>query len=200
MEKMDEQKNENIKLVNSKSEIKNEYISTINKLQKDLTDSEFKIKDMESKIQKLENEKEKTKENNNAEMIRLKTLELKNSMNIQSDEKLKEIEERLKMLTDKETAELNEQLKEKELNYNKLNEKYKKMESDYEEINKLMEKVPDELKKREEAIDYYKNQLEQKEKIYNEELRILSSLYYRLSFKCEKLRNSKESQNFNLNI
>ena len=84
MEKLDEQKNENIKLVNSKSEIKNEYITTINKLQKDLTESEFKIKDLEKQIQKLENEKEKNKENNNAELLRLKTLEIK-SMNTQSD-------------------------------------------------------------------------------------------------------------------
>ena len=125
MEKLDEQKNENIKLVNSKSEIKNEYITTINKLQKDLTESEFKIKDLEKQIQKLENEKEKNKENNNAELLRLKTLEIK-SMNNQSDEKLKEIEERLKLLTDKESTDLKEQLKEKEFNYQKINEKYKK--------------------------------------------------------------------------
>ena len=144
MEKLDEQKNENIKLVNSKSEIKNEYITTINKLQKDLTESEFKIKDLEKQIQKLENEKEKNKENNNAELLRLKTLEIK-SMNNQSDEKLKEIEERLKLLTDKESTDLKDQLKEKEFNYQKINEKYKKLENDYEELNKVMEKVPEEL-------------------------------------------------------
>ena len=194
MEKLDEQKNENIKLVNSKSEIKNEYITTINKLQKDLTESEFKIKDLEKQIQKLENEKEKNKENNNAELLRLKTLEIK-SMNNQSDEKLKEIEERLKLLTDKESTDLKDQLKEKEFNYQKINEKYKKLENDYEELNKIMEKVPEELKKREEAIEYYKNQLEQKEKVYNEEIRILSSLYHRLSYQCVKLRQVKEAQN-----
>ena len=200
MEKLDEQKNENIKLVNSKSEIKNEYITTINKLQKDLTESEFKIKDLEKQIQKLENEKEKNKENNNAELLRLKTLEIK-SMNNQSDEKLKEIEERLKLLTDKESTDLKDQLKEKEFNYQKINEKYKKLENDYEELNKVMEKVPEELKKREEAIEYYKNQLEQKEKVYNEEIRILSSLYHRLSYQCVKLRQVKEAQNLHtLNI
>ena len=200
MEKLDEQKNENIKLVNSKSEIKNEYITTINKLQKDLTESEFKIKDLEKQIQKLENEKEKNKENNNAELLRLKTLEIK-SMNNQSDEKLKEIEERLKLLTDKESTDLKDQLKEKEFNYQKINEKYKKLENDYEELNKIMEKVPEELKKREEAIEYYKNQLEQKEKVYNEEIRILSSLYHRLSYQCVKLRQVKEAQNLHtLNI
>lgn len=201
MEKLDEQKNENIKLVNAKSELKNEYISTINKLQKDLTESEFKIKDMENQIQKLENEKEKNKENNNAEVLRLKTLEIKNNMSLQSDEKLKEIEERLKMLTDKESNDIKDQLKEKEFNMRKINEKYNKLETEYNELNKAMEKVPEELKRREEAIDYYKNQLEQKEKTYNEEIRILSSLYHRLSFQCAKLRQVKETQNLHtLNI
>ena len=197
MEKMDEQKNENIKLVNSKSELKNEYITTINKLQKDLTEAEFKIKDMENQIEKLENEKIKNNEDKNAEaeVLRLKTLELSNNMNLQSGEKLKEIEERLKMLTDKESTDLKEQLKEKEFNYRKINEKYKKLETEYEELNKAMEKIPEELKKREEAIEYYKNQLEKKDKEYNEEMRIISSLYYKLSFQCAKLRQVKESQN-----
>ena len=201
MEKLDEQKNENIKLVNAKSELKNEYISTINKLQKDLTESEFKIKDMEKQIEKLENEKEKNKENNNAEALRLKTLEITNNMSMQSDEKLKEIEQRLKMLTDKESNDIKDQLKEKEFNLRKINEKYNKLETEYNELNKAMEKVPEEIKRREEAIDYYKNQLEQKEKTYNEEIRILSSLYHRLSFQCAKLRQVKENQNLHtLNI
>ena len=201
MEKLDEQKNENIKLVNAKSELKNEYISTINKLQKDLTESEYKIKDMEKQIEKLENEKEKNKENNNAEALRLKTLEITNNMSMQSDEKLKEIEQRLKMLTDKESNDIKDQLKEKEFNLRKINEKYNKLETEYNELNKAMEKVPEEIKRREEAIDYYKNQLEQKEKTYNEEIRILSSLYHRLSFQCAKLRQVKENQNLHtLNI
>lgn len=200
MEKLDEQKNENIKLVNSKSELKNEYLTTINKLQKDLTESDFKVKDMEKQIEQLENDKQKNKEKKNEELLKLKTLEIKN-MNIQSDEKLKEIEERLKMLTDKESIDLKEKFKEKEINYEKINEKYKKLEKEYEDLNKVIEKVPEELKKREEVIEYYKNQLEQKEKVYNEDIRILSSLYYRLSSKCAQLRMAKETQNLNtLNI
>ena len=55
-----------------------------------LTESEFKIKDMELQIKKLENEKDKNKEDSNAEALRLKTLEIKKSMNAQSEEKLKE--------------------------------------------------------------------------------------------------------------
>ena len=201
MEKLDEQKSENIKLVNAKSEIKNEYIATINKLQKDLTESEFKIKDMELQIKKLENEKDKNKEDSNAEALRLKTLEIKNSMSAQSEEKFKEIEERLKMLTEKDSTDLKDQLKEKDFNYRKMEEKYKKLENDYNELNKAIEKVPEEMQKRDEAIDYYKSQLDQKEKMYNEELRIMSSLYHRLSFQCAKLKLVKESQNFNtLNI
>ena len=201
MEKLDEQKNDNIKLVTSKNEIKNEYLTTINKLQKDLTESEFKIKDMENQIKKLENEKAKNLENNNDEMLRLKTLELTKSMNMQSGEKLKEIEERLKMLTDKESSDLKEQLKEKEFNYMKINEKYKKLENEFDELNKTMEKIPEEIKRREEAIEYLKNQLDKKEKDYNERIRILSSLYYRLSFQCAKLRHEKENKTLNsLNI
>ena len=201
MEKLDEQKNENIKLVNSKNDIKNEYISTINKLQKDLNESEFKIKNMEIQIKKLESEKEKNMENSTAEALRLKTLEITNSMSMQSGEKLKEIEERLKMLTDKESTDLKEQLKEKEFNYMKINEKYKKLENEYDELNKTMEKIPEELKRREEAIEYYKNQLDKKEKECNESIRILSSLYYRLSFQCANLRQDRENKNLNsLNI
>ena len=86
------------------------------------------------------------------------------------------------MLTEKESTELKEQLKKKETNYIKLEEKYKKLEEELNEINKTMTKVIEEIKKREEAIEYYKNQLEQKEKVYNEDIRILSSMYYRLSF------------------
>lgn len=201
MEKLDEQKNENIKLVNDKSEIKNEYIATINKLQKDLAESEFKVKNMENQIKRLEIEKDKSKDNSNAEALRLKTLEIKNDMSLQSDEKLKEIEERLKMLTNKESSNLKDQLKEKEYNYQQMEEKYKKLENDFNELNKATEKVPEEIQKRDEAIEYYKNQLDQKEKIYNEELRIMSSLYHRLSFQCAKLRLVKEHQNYNtLNI
>ena len=201
MEKLDEQKNENIKLVNSKNDIKNEYISTINKLQKDLNESEFKIKNMEIQIKKLESEKEKNMENSTAEALRLKTLEITNNMSMQSGEKLKEIEERLKMLTDKESTDLKEQLKEKEFNYMKINEKYKKLENEYDELNKTMEKIPEELKRREEAIEYYKNQLDKKEKECNESIRILSSLYYRLSFQCANLRQDRENKNLNsLNI
>ena len=201
MEKLDEQKNENIKLVNDKSEIKNEYIATINKLQKDLAESEFKVKNMENQIKRLENEKDKNKDNSNAEALKLQTLEIKNDMSMQSEEKLKIIEERLKMLTNKESINLKDQLKEKEYNYQQMEEKYKKLENDYNELNKATEKVPEEIQKRDEAIEYYKNQLDQKEKIYNEELRIMSSLYHRLSFQCAKLRLVKETQNYNtLNI
>ena len=90
------------------------------------------------------------------------------------------------MLTEKESTELKEQLKEKEASYIKLEEKYKKLEEEFNEINKTMTKVPEEIKKREEAIEYLKNQMEQKEKVYNEDIRILSSMYYRLSFQCTK--------------
>jgi len=198
MDKLDEQKNENMKLTNEKNEIKNEYISKINKLEKDITEYDFKLKEKENLIKKIELEKEKKKENDNAEALRLQTIELKNSINSQSNEKLKEIEEKLKILTGKESTELKEQLKEKEMNYIKLAEKCKKLEEENNEMNKTLAKVPEEIKKREDTIEYYKTQIENKEKTYNDEMRILSSLYHRLSFRCAKLRNSEESHKFNI--
>ena len=180
MDKLDELKNDNMKLTNEKNEIKSEYISKITKLEKDVTEFDFKLKEKENIIKKMETEREKKKEIDNAEALRLQTLELKNSINSQSNEKLKEIEERLKLLTEKESSELKEQLKEKEMNYAKLEEKYKKLEEELNEMNKAMTKVPEEIKKREDSIEYYKNQLEFKEKTHNKEIRILSSLYHKL--------------------
>ena len=46
-------------------------------------------------------------------------------------------------------------------------------------------KVPMELQKRDEAIEYYKNQHDLKDKLYNEELKLLSSIFHKLNF--EKL-------------
>ena len=71
------------------NEIKNEFISKINKLEKDITEYDFKLKEKENLIKKIELEKEKKKENDNAEALRLQTIELKNSINSQSNEKLK---------------------------------------------------------------------------------------------------------------
>ena len=45
-----------------------------------------------------------------------------------------------------------------------------------------------------------KNQLDKKEKDYNERIRILSSLYYRLSFQCAKLRHEKENKTLNSSL
>ena len=198
MDKLDELKNANMKLTNEKNEIRNEHISKISK--KDIAEFDFKLKEKENIIKKLETEKEKKKEIDNT-ALRLQTLELKNSINSESNEKLKEIEEKLKLLTEKESTELKEQLNEKEMNYKILEEKYKKLEEELTEMNKAMNKVPEEIKKREDSIEYYKTQLEFKEKTHNEELRILSSLYHKLSYRFAQTRNLEQIQNFNsLNI
>ena len=200
MDKLDELKNANMKLTNEKNEIRNEHISTISKLEKDIAEFDFKLKEKENIIKKLETEKEKKKEIDNT-ALRLQTLELKNSINSESNEKLKEIEEKLKLLTEKESTELKEQLNEKEMNYKILEEKYKKLEEELTEMNKAMNKVPEEIKKREDSIEYYKTQLEFKEKTHNEELRILSSLYHKLSYRFAQTRNLEQIQSFNsLNI
>ena len=120
-------------------------------------------------------------------------------MEIKNNEKFKEFEQRLKILNDKESIELKEQLKEKNENYVKLEEKHKKLEEEYNEMNKEMEKIPEEIKKKEDAIEYLKKQLDFKENTYNEEIRILSMIYHRLSFQCAKLRQIKESETFKLN-
>ena len=193
MDRLDENKNENMKLTQEKNEIKNEYISNINKLEKDINEYQFKLKEKENIIKKLELEKEKNIENNNAESLRLQNMEIKNN------EKFKEFEERLKILNDKESSELKEQLKEKNDNYVKLEEQYKKLEDEYKEINKEMEKVSIEMKKKDEAIEYLKRQLDLKENTYNEEIRILSSMYHRLSFQCVELRQIKKSEKFKIN-
>ena len=196
MEKLDELKNENLKLEKTKNDVKNEYISQINNLQKELNDLKIQNKDFENKIIFLENDKSKSSTDISINSELLKNLEKQNS-----EEKFKEIEERLKMLTEKGSDNFAEQLKEKEFNYRKLNEKYKKLEIDYDELNKAMENVPIELQRRDEAIEYYKNQLDLKEKNYNEEMRILSSMYHRLSYQCVELRLTKERQNYSsLNI
>ena len=170
-------------------------------MEKDVTEFDFKLKEKENIIKKMETEREKKKEIDNAEALRLQTLELKNSINSQSNEKLKEIEERLKLLTEKESSELKEQLKEKEMNYAKLEEKYKKLEEELNEMNKAMTKVPEEIKKREDSIEYYKNQLEFKEKTHNEEIRILSSLYHKLSYRFAKTKSITAQPNYdNINL
>ena len=202
MEKLDELKNDNMKLANEKIEIKNEYISKITKLEKDINEFDFKLKEKENIIKKMETEKEKKKEIDNAEALRLQTIELKNSINSQSNEKLKEIEERLKILIEKEKelTELKEQLKEREMNYSQLEDKHKKLEKEKNVLTEELTKVSEEIKKKEDSIEYYKNQLEYKEKTHNEELRILSSLYHKLSYRFVKSRN-EEPQYFNsLNI
>ncbi len=192
MDKLDENKNENMKLTKEKNDIKNEYIIKINKLEKDINEYQFKLQEKENMIKKLELEKEKNKENINEESLRLQNMEIKNN------EKFKEFEQRLKILNDKESTELKEQLKEKNENYVKLEEKYKKLEEEYNEMNKEMEKIPEEIKKKEDAIEYLKKQLDFKENTYNEEIRILSMMYHRLSFQCAKLRQIKESETFKL--
>ena len=202
MEKLDELKNDNMKLANEKIEIKNEYISKITKLEKDINEFDFKLKEKENIIKKMETEKEKKKEIDNAEALRLQTIELKNSINSQSNEKLKEIEERLKILIEKEKelTELKEQLKEREMNYSQLEDKHKKLEKEKNVLTEELTKVSEEIKKKEDSIEYYKNQLEYKQKTHNEELRILSSLYHKLSYRFVKSRN-EEPQYFNsLNI
>ena len=53
-----------------------------------------------------------------------------------------------------------------------------------------------ELQKRDEAIEYYKNQHDLKDKLYNEELKLLSSIFHKLNF--EKLSNKYKKKSIYL--
>ena len=197
MDKVDEAKKEYLTLQQTKTSMESQYNETINNITKDLNENKLKVKELENKLEISEKEKLKYEEFTKNNQIYLNSLQNKNDNNI-NDSKLIEIENKLKQLTENENSDLKKQLKEKEDLIKKQNEKSKKIESELKDLNNKISKVPGEMQKRDEAIEYYKNQLEQKEKLHNEEIRILSTLYHDLSFKFAKFK--EESKNPKLNL
>ena len=120
--------------------------------------------------------------------------------NPSTDSKLIEVEKKLKELTENENKELKIKIKEKDDVIQKQNEKIKNVDNELKELTTKIEKIPTEFAKRDEEIDFYKTQLEQKEKMYNEEMRILSSLYYSLSSKLAVAQQRATNHSIDLNF
>ena len=197
MDKVEEAKNEYLNLQQAKTSMESQYNETINNITKDLNEYKLKAKDLENKLEISQKENSKFEEFTKNNQIYINSLQNK-SDNTQIDTKLIEMENKLKQLTENENADLKKQLKEKEDLIKKQNDRIRKVDQELKDLNNKIGKVPGEMQKRDEAIEYYKNQLEQKEKLHNEEIRLLSSIYHQLSFKCAKIKEQSKNPKLNL--
>ena len=197
MDKVEEAKNEYLKLQQAKTSMESQYNETINNITKDLNEYKLKVKELENKLEISQKENSKFEEFTKNNQIYINSLQNK-SDNTQIDTKLIEMENKLKQLTENENADLKKQLKEKEDLIKKQNDRIRKVDQELKDLNNKIGKVPGEMQKRDEAIEYYKNQLEQKEKLHNEEIRLLSSIYHQLSFKCAKIKEQSKNPKLNL--
>ena len=197
MDKVEEAKNEYLNLQQAKTSMESQYNETINNITKDLNEYKLKVKELENKLEISQKENSKFEEFTKNNQIYINSLQNK-SDNTQIDTKLIEMENKLKQLTENENADLKKQLKEKEDLIKKQNDRIRKVDQELKDLNNKIGKVPGEMQKRDEAIEYYKNQLEQKEKLHNEEIRLLSSIYHQLSFKCAKIKEQSKNPKLNL--
>lgn len=198
MDKVEEIQNENASLKTQKAMVESSYNDQISDLNKKLNESEFKVKELDNQLTFVQKENQKYEELSKSNKLIIQQLQKKEAST--TDSKLFEVEKKLKELTEKENNDLKTKLKEKEEIISKQNDKIKKVYEELKEVNTKMDKIPSEISKRDEAIDYYKSQLEQKEKIFNEETRILSSLYYNLASQCAILQEKNCNPNFALNF
>lgn len=116
----------------------------------------------------------------------------------------------MKELTEAENHDLKKKSADKDEQISKLNEKVKNYENNLkiyaEELNKIKKKSEeisiDEFKKKDDLITYYKNQLESKEKFFNEEQQLLSSLFHQLALQYNvlKAKYGNSDPNFSWNI
>ena len=128
--------------------------------------------------------------------------------NPNSENKLIEIETRLKELSDNENIELKRKINEKDELINNLFEKNKTYENvmkDYsqelEKIRKKTNEIPlEEMKKKDELINHYKNLLEQKEKSFLEEQQLVSSLFHQVAMQYMVLKSKLEENGKAINI
>lgn len=200
MDKVEAAKNENVQLKNSKIESENALNEKNNKMEKELNEVNFKLKNIENEFSFLKKENEKYEELNASNKAYIEELQKKIENTPSTNTKLIEVEKKLKELTENENLELKNKIKEKDEIIQKQNTKIKTVDNELKELNAKIEKIPNEFAKRDEEIEFYKNQLEQKEKIYNEELRLLSSLYYNISSKCALIQQKSSNPNLNLNF
>lgn len=116
--------------------------------------------------------------------------------NPNSDNKLEEMENRLKGLIQTENLENKKIIREKEEIISNLNQKIKLLESSLKKISgefdilskKSMEFSSDEVKKKDEAINYYKNLSESQEKAFNQEQQLLSTVLHQLALQFNTLQ------------
>jgi hypothetical protein len=194
MDKLDEVKNENLNVKNEKIETEKKLNEEINRLSNLLNESNLKSKDLENQMKMVEKENSKFDEINKSNKLVLANLERRSSLPIDFG-KFEEIEKKLQVLTEKEGSELKKKIKEKDELLKKYSEKLKKVEAEFKELNMRNSKVPMELQKRDEAIEYYKNQHDLKDKLYNEELKLLSSIFHKLNFEKLSVKYKKNLDN-----
>ena len=156
-------------------------------LKNQLNDNQFKIKELETKNETLVIENTQYKETTQKNQLYIDELQKKSKENSNDSQLL----EKLKAYTEKENAELKIQIQTKEDIIKEQNDKIKKTDLELQELNSKLQLIPNELTKREVEIEFYKNQLEQKEMIYNEELRIITKLFYSLSGKYVDIKHNQ---------
>ena len=165
-------------------------------LKNQLNDNQFKIKELENKNETLINENTQYKETTQKNQLYIDELQKKTKDNSNDSQLL----QKLKAYTEKENAELKIQIQTKEDIIKEQNDKIKKTDLELQELNSKLQFIPNELTKREVEIEFYKNQLEQKEMIYNEELRVITKLFYSLSGKYVDIKhNNQNISNKNIN-
>ena len=157
---------------------------------------------MRETINRFENEnnflkKEIQKTEDLLESNKLYINELNKKMsNPNSDNKLEEMENRLKGLIQTENLENKKSIREKDETILSLNQKIKLMETSLKKISgefenlskKSMEFSVDEVKQKDEAILYYKNLSEKQEKDFNQEQQLLSTVLHQLALQFNFLK------------
>lgn len=164
-------------------------------LKNQLNDNQFKIKELENKNETLINENTQYKETTQKNQLYIDELQKKTKDNSNDSQLL----QKLKAYTEKENAELKIQIQTKEDIIKEQNDKIKKTDLELQELNSKLQLIPNELTKREVEIEFYKNQLEQKEMIYNEELRVITKLFYSLSGKYVDIKHNNQNISKNIN-
>jgi hypothetical protein len=116
-----------------------------------------------------------------------------------SDNKLEEMENRIKGLLQSENLDNKKSLREKEEIISSLNAKIKvlenslkKLSGDFENLTKKsLEFSSDEVKKKDEAILYYRNLLEKQEKAFSLEQQLLSTVLHQLALQVNVLKEKQ---------
>jgi ribosomal protein L17 len=155
----------------------------------------------------LKKEIKKSEDLNDSNKLYIEELHRK-IQNPNSDNKLMEIESKLKEFATNENLELKRKLCEREETISKLNEKVKTYDIKMKEYASVIEKLnkfseehsPEELKKKDEAINYYKQLLETKEKLFNDEQQLVSSLFHQLALEYSMLQINHTDGPLNFNI